>query len=64
MAKLSLSVQLKKDNGTSIGSAITSGDRTSLTEAKAVVQAEIDARKAVAAATSQDLIDADAAFNS
>ncbi len=64
MAKLSLSVQLKKDSGASLGSTINSGDHTSFTAAKAAVQAEITARRAVADAAAADLEAADAAFNS
>ncbi len=64
MAKLNLKVQLLKDSGASIGSEIQSGAQLTETAAKAVIQAEINVRKTAAAGASQDLIDADNAFNS
>jgi len=64
LAKLHLQVQLKKDNGASLGNAINSGDKATLAEAKAVIQAEITARRVAADANAADLEAADVAFNS
>lgn len=64
MAKLSLQVSLKKDNGVQIGSTISSGDHTTKTAAEAAIAAVIAARVATAQGDAQDLVDAQNAFNS
>lgn len=63
MAKIALTAQLKKDNGTVLAT-IPSGDRATKTEAEAVINAEIQARVTAAQGAAQDLVDAQTAFNS
>lgn len=64
MAKVNLICQLKKNDGTLLGSNISSGDKASKTEAldaiAAVIQQRVDAANGAAA----DLVDAQNAFNS
>lgn len=62
MAKLTLSVQLKKDNGTVLGSQITSGDKATFSEAKDAIAAVIAGRVATAQQDAADLEAAQAAF--
>jgi hypothetical protein len=64
MAKISLSVTLKKDNGSQLGSSISSGDKSSFTEARDAVAAVIAGRVATAQQDAADLEAAQAAFNS
>lgn len=64
--KVKLTVDLLRDNNTSVlgtGQTITKTAATH-SEAKALVQAEVDARVAAAAAQAQELADANVAFNS
>lgn len=64
--KVKLTVDLLRDNNTSVlgtGQSITKVGATH-SEAKALVQAEVDARVAAAAAQAQELADANVAFNS
>jgi hypothetical protein len=64
--KIKLNVDLLRDNGTSIlgpGQTITKTGSTH-SEAKGLIQVEIDARVATATQTQQDLNDANTAFNS
>ena len=64
--KVKLTVDLLRDNNTSVlspsGGTIVKTAATH-SEAKALVQAEIDARVAAASAQAQDLADANSAFN-
>lgn len=65
--KVKLTVDLLRDNSTSVfGSVPGAIVKTAAThsEAKALVQAEIDARLNAAAAAAQELADANVAFNS
>lgn len=64
--KVKLTVDLLRDNNTSVLGAGQSITKTgaSHSEAKALVQAEVDARLAAATAAAQDLADANVAFNS
>ncbi len=64
MAKINVQVTLKTDAGVSLGNPIGSGDVQTLTAAKAVIQAVIDARVAAATQNAADLQAADAGFNS
>lgn len=64
MAKLSLQVSLKRNDGTLIGSTITSGDKPTRSDAEAAIAAVIANRVADAQGAAQDLVDAQAAFNS
>lgn len=64
--KVKLTVDLLRDNNTTVlgtGQTITKIG-SSHTDAKAQVQAELDARIAAAGGALQDLSDANAAFNS
>jgi hypothetical protein len=63
LAKIALSVSLQKDNGTPIGQPISKTAPTH-SAAKALVDAEVQARVDAAASASQDLLDAQAALNS
>ena len=64
--KVKLTVDLLRDNNTSVLGAGQSITKTSAThnEAKALVQAEIDARVLAATTQAQELADANTAFNS
>jgi hypothetical protein len=64
MAKMDISVTLRKDNGTNIGTTISVANQPSRTAAEAAVSAVIQARVDVAVVAQQDLLDAQAAFNS
>lgn len=63
--KIKLTVDLLRDNNTSILGTAQTITRTGAThtEAKALVQTEIDARLNAAAAAAQELADANVAFN-
>lgn len=63
MAKLTLQVQLKKDDGTLIGSAI-SAERPTKSEAEAAIAAVIQQRVDAAQGAAADLLAAQAAFAS
>lgn len=63
MAKLSLQASLKKNDGTLIGSTISSGDKATRSEAEAAIAAVIATRVANAQADAQELVDAQNAFN-
>lgn len=64
MAKLDMTVQLKKDNGTTIGGAINVLNQPSKSAAEAAVSAVIQARVDAAAGASADILEAQTAFNS
>lgn len=64
MAKLSLQVSLKKDDGSLIGSTISSGDKATRTEAEAAIAAVIATRVATAQADADALVAAQNAFAS
>lgn len=64
MAKLNLQVSLKKDDGTLIGSVISSGDKPTRTAALEAINAVIQQRVETAQGAAQDIVDAQAAFNS
>lgn len=64
MAKLNLQVSLKKDDGSLIGSTISSGDKATRSEAEAAIAAVIASRVATSQADTQALVDAQNAFNS
>lgn len=63
MAKIALSVTLKKDNGTPIGPSILK-EASTHSAAKALVDAEVQARVDAANGAAADLLDAQSAFNS
>lgn len=63
MAKLTLQVQLKRDDGALIGSSI-SVERPTKTEAEAAINAIIQQRVDAANGAAADLVAAQAAFNS
>lgn len=63
MAKLTLQVQLKKDDGTMIGSSI-SAERPTKSEAEAAIAAVIQQRVDAAQGAAVDLLAAQAAFAS
>lgn len=62
MAKLSMVVQLKKDNGQNIGASIAKEGPTH-SAVKALVDAEIQARLDAATASAADIAEAQSAFN-
>lgn len=64
MAKINLIVQLKRNNGSNIGSSINSGDKASFTEAKDAVAVIVQQRVDTASTDLADLQDAQGAFNS
>src|SRR5688572_2560798 len=64
MAKIALTVALKRDNGTQIGSSLSSGDKATFSEAKAAVDAVLAGRVATATTDLQELQDAQNALNS
>jgi hypothetical protein len=63
MAKLTVQVQLKKDDGTLLGSSI-SAERPTKTEALSVIAGVIQSRVDAAQQGASDLVDAQNAFNS
>jgi len=63
MAKLTVQVQLKKDDGTSLGSAISS-EKPTKSEALAAIAAVIQQRVDAAQGAAADLVEAQGAFNS
>ncbi len=64
MAKVNLLVTLKRDNGSVIGTNISSGDKATFSEAKAAVDAVVAARVATASTDLAELQDAQNALNS
>lgn len=63
MAKLSLAVTLRKNDGTAISQVLQSGNKDTFTEAKAALQAQITPIVNAATQNAQDLQDAQAAFD-
>lgn len=64
MAKLSMTVQLQKNDGSQLGNPIGSGSKNTKTEAEAAIAAVIAQRVAEAQGAAQELTDAQTAFNS
>lgn len=63
MAKLTLQVQLKKDDGTLLGASISS-EKPTRSEAEAAIAAVIQQRVDAANGAAADLLAAQGAFNS
>ncbi len=63
MAKLTVQVQLKKDDGSLLGSSISS-EKPTKSEALAVIASVIQARVDAAQQGAADMVDAQNAFNS
>jgi hypothetical protein len=64
MAKINVSISLKKSNGQALGSSISSGFVDTKSQALAIIQTELDARATAAAAEATEYQDAQAAFGS
>lgn len=64
MAKLNIQVSLKKNDGSLLGSTISSGDKATKTEALQAIADVIQARVDAAQQAAGDLVDAQNAFNS
>lgn len=63
MAKIALSLTVKKNDGSALVTGIASGDKDTFSEAKAAIVAQFDARVQAATQNAQDFQDAQAALN-
>ncbi len=64
MAKLDITVALRKDDGTQIGQTINSGQKNTRSECESAIAAVIQTRVDAANGAAADLVAAQNAFNS